>query len=101
MELLLKREIEALIKEKLFRNMEELEIAAFRSLLEMRPELKMESAIRLYREGDISFAKAAEICGISQEELKDIMARKGILREVGECPKENTDSAEQVIKSCR
>lgn len=97
MELLLKKEMDALIQAKFFRNMEELKIEAFRSLLEMRPELKIESAIALYKEVDISFAKAAEICGLSQEELKEIMAKKGIYREVRDYLKEVVDKAEDLL----
>lgn len=94
MELLIEKEIAALIKAKVFRDKEELQLEAFRSLLEMRPELKIESAIGLYKEGEISFEKAADICGLSQEELKEIMAKKGIYRKVGTCAKEAMEKAE-------
>jgi predicted HTH domain antitoxin len=59
-----------------------LQHGAFRALLVLQPELRIEGAIALYRQGRISFARAAELGGRSQEELKRFLAARGIFREV-------------------
>jgi hypothetical protein len=41
-----------------------------------------EGAIALYRQGETSFARAAELGGLLQEDLKHILATRGFFREV-------------------
>lgn len=49
--------------------------------LNTNPTLKLEGAIALWKKGDISLAKAAEIAGLTVPEFKDVLATKGIIRE--------------------
>lgn len=78
----LKHIIDALLKSKVFPNRTTLEHEAIRALLVLRPELRVEAAIARYRQGEISFGRAAELCGLSQEALKELLAVRGIFREV-------------------
>ena len=78
----LDRVAEALLQAKVFPDRLTLQRAALHALLMLRPELRVEGAIALYRQGEVSFARAAELCGLSQEELKHIVAARGIYREV-------------------
>lgn len=79
---LLDKEMDALVEAALYPDKNELIHDAFRALLRARPQLKVEGAIELYLQGNISFAKAAEISGLCAEELKKLMAERGVEREV-------------------
>ena len=74
--------MEALLQAHVFPDRLTLQREAFHALLMLRPELRIEGAVLLYRQGEVSFARAAELCGLSQEELKQILAARGIFREV-------------------
>ncbi len=76
----LEKVMEALLQAHVFPDHLTLQREAFRALLMLRPELRIEGAIALYRQGESSFARAAELCGLSQEELKHILAARGIPR---------------------
>ena len=78
----LEKVMEALLQTKIFPDRPTLEHEAFRALLLLRPELRIEGSIALYRKSEISFARAAELCGLSQEELKQVLTARGICREV-------------------
>jgi predicted HTH domain antitoxin len=78
----LEKVMEALLQAHVFPDHLTLQRAAFRALLLLRPELRIEGALALYKQGESSFARAAELCGLSQEELKHILAARGIFREV-------------------
>jgi len=47
---------------------------ALRLLLETRKELKTVSAVELYKSGEISLGKAAEIAGVTVIEFKEMLA---------------------------
>jgi predicted HTH domain antitoxin len=74
--------MEALLQARVFPDHLTLQHEAFRALLMLRPELRIEGAIALYRQGDRSFARTAELCSLSQEELKHSLAARGSFREV-------------------
>jgi len=55
---------------------------AVRTLLEVKPALKVEIAVELYKKGTISLSRASEIAGVSAEGFKEILAGRGISRVV-------------------
>ena len=57
----LEKVMEALLQAHVFPDHLTLQREAFRALLLLRPELRIEGAIALYRQGEISFARAAEL----------------------------------------
>lgn len=71
-----------LIERGIFKDEESLKASAYRSLLTLRPELKVEMALSLYEREEISLGRAAEIAGLSREEFKEIMASRGIERQI-------------------
>jgi predicted HTH domain antitoxin len=75
----LEKVIEALLQAHVFPDRLTLQHEAFRALLMLRPELCIEGAIALYRQGEISFARAAELGGLLQGDLKHILATRGDL----------------------
>jgi len=94
----LEKVMEALLQAHVFPDRLTLQHEAFRALLMLRPALRIEGAIALYRQGESSFARAAELCGLSQEELKHILAARGIFREV---PPLEQDGFEQAAEALR
>ncbi|NBD35200.1 MAG: hypothetical protein GVY30_04275 [Chloroflexi bacterium] len=78
----LAQRVNVLVDQGIFEDEESLKNTAYRSLLILHPELKLEIAFSLYKQEEISLGKAAEIVGISHEELKEIMASRGIERKI-------------------
>lgn len=50
---------------------------AVQALLSERPELRLELAVGKYRDGAISLNRAAEVAGLSPEEFKQALAKRG------------------------
>ncbi|MGH8072212.1 MAG: UPF0175 family protein [Candidatus Entotheonellia bacterium] len=90
--------MEALLQAHVFPDRVTLQREAFHALLMLRPELRIEGAVILYRQGEISFARAAELCGLSQEELKQILAARGIFREVPPVEQGGFDQAAEALR---
>ncbi|ADB58226.1 UPF0175 family protein [Archaeoglobus profundus] len=55
---------------------EELLKEAIRALFEVNPQLKLEVAVELYKDGEISLEKAAEIASMGVVEFREIISRK-------------------------
>ena len=53
---------------------------AMRTILASRKDLRIAIATVLYRKSEISLGKAVEIADVSYEEMKKILAKKGIKR---------------------
>lgn len=69
-----------LVDRGIFADEESLRACAYRSLLTLRPELKVEIALSLYERDEISLGRAAEIAGLSREEFKEIMVSRSVER---------------------
>ena len=95
----LEKVMEALLQAHVFPDHLTLQREAFRALLLLRPELRIEGAIALYRQGEISFARAAEVCGISQEELKHILAARELFREVPPLEQDDFEQAAEALRT--
>lgn len=91
----IEREIEALIKAGYYTSKSEAVKDAFRTLLDTKPALKLTSAIELYKAGEVSLSRAAEIAGINIEDFKQILSNKGIRREIK--PEKNIDKKVKAI----
>ncbi len=70
-------EINQLVKTRLFSDEEAVLRSALRALFQSRPEVRREMVVRAYATGEISLGKAAEIMGVSHEEMKDIVVESG------------------------
>jgi predicted HTH domain antitoxin len=66
-------EIDQLVKTRLFPDEQAVLRSALRALFQVQPQLKQEMVIRSYTAGEISLGKAAELLGVSHEEMKDIL----------------------------
>jgi predicted HTH domain antitoxin len=76
----IKEGINSLIRAGYYKDKENILDDAFRTMLEVRPALKIEIAVELYKEEKISLSRAAEIAGSSLEGFKNILEQRGIKR---------------------
>lgn len=81
-ESLVRESIDILATSRYFGSKKKLLDEAVRTLLEVKPALKTEVAIELYKKGAVSMSRACEIAGISIEGFKEILASRGIVRVV-------------------
>ena len=73
-------EIDALIKAGIFRSREEAVDEALRLLLATKPQLRLEAAIQLFRDGAVTLGRAAELAGLTRWEFAGIVTDRGIER---------------------
>ena len=74
----MKEGINSLVRAGYYENRGKLFDDAFRTMLEVRPSLKIEMAIELYKNAKISLSRAAEIAGMSIEGFKNVLHQRGI-----------------------
>jgi predicted HTH domain antitoxin len=74
---LIQWEIDQLVKTKLFSDEQAVLRSALRALFQAQPELRREMVIRAYTAGEVSLGKAADLLGVSHEEMKDILIEGG------------------------
>jgi predicted HTH domain antitoxin len=75
-------ELAALIKAGIFRSQAEAVEEALRVLLATRPQLRIEAAIQLFRDAEVTVGRAAEIAGVTRWEFEALLADRGITRVV-------------------
>ena len=83
------------VERGVFESEESLTTSAYRSLLTLQPALKLEIALSLYQGEDISLGRAAEIAGVSREQMKEILAARGIERKY---PQRAQDEIDRDVK---
>jgi predicted HTH domain antitoxin len=76
----LEEELMAVTEAGLYQSREAFLTDAVNTFLAARPDLKVEIACRLYEKGAFSIGRAAEWSGLSIEDLKESLHRKGITR---------------------
>lgn len=70
-------EIGQLVKSGLYPNEQAALRSALRALFQLNPQTKLRMVVSAYEVGDIGLGKAAEMLGVSQEEMKDILREEG------------------------
>ncbi len=70
-------EIEQLVKARLFPDEQAVVRSALRALFQAQPDIRLQMVVSAYTAGDISLGKAAELLGVSHEEMKDILVESG------------------------
>lgn len=71
-------EIEQLVKAHLFPDRQSVIRSALRALFQAQPGMRQQMIVSAYTAGDISLGKAAELMGVSHEELKDVLVESGV-----------------------
>ncbi len=93
--------IESLIRMNIYKDVESVMKDAFRALLELKPSLKIEYAIDIYKNKKITLWAAAEKAGIGLEEFKEILAARGIRVEVSSSKEESDKRLEKVFNTVK
>jgi predicted HTH domain antitoxin len=75
--------IQSLIYARLYPDQEAAIRDALRSLLQEKPQLRIELAIHRYQTEDISLAKAAHLAGISFDRMKALLVQRGVQLRLG------------------
>jgi predicted HTH domain antitoxin len=73
-------ELNLLVTEGVYQTQEALIQDACRSLLRSKPEIKTQLALAMYKRGQVSLTRAAEIAGVDLEGFKDLLQQAGIQR---------------------
>lgn len=95
----IEEEMESLTKAGHYSSRGEIVKDAFRALLESRPELRIAIAVELYKGETISLNRAARLAGVTAEEMKEILAGRGIALKRGLTkPEERRARAEELAR---
>ncbi len=87
----LDRKVKALISGGIYPSELEVMKDAIKSLFRENAELNIRAAIELYRKGEVSLSKAAEIAGMTTIEFKEVLGKRGFMREIEARPAEEMD----------
>jgi len=74
--------LDILVEQRVYPDRAALTKDAMQALLRSRPELRQYLAVELYRRGEMSLARAAEIGGVDIETIKEILREAGVERRV-------------------
>lgn len=84
---------------KYYKNEEDLLEEAFRIIIRNNPRIRVDLAVEFYMNKKASLSKAAEIAGVTTIEFKEVLADRGIKREIeGDEIIEIDDKIEEVFR---
>ena len=89
--------INALVGQKIYNSKDAVIIDAIRALLELKPNLKIEIAINLYKNKKISLWKAEEKAGLEMEEFKEILSARNIKIEIDGTKEESKERIKRAL----
>ncbi len=69
---------DALVKRGIYSTKNELIDDALRTFFEFRKDMRVVAVVELYKTEEMSISKAAELAGISTEEIKDYLTKAGV-----------------------
>jgi predicted HTH domain antitoxin len=74
---------QTLVDARLYPDQEAVIQDALRSLLQEKPQLRIEIAVYRYQTEDISLAKAAHLAGVSFDRMKALLVQRGVQLRLG------------------
>jgi Arc/MetJ-type ribon-helix-helix transcriptional regulator len=95
---ILDEELKALVRTGYYENKSEIFRTALREFLAKNRNLRISIAIEMYKADKATFAKAAEIAGVSYEEMKDIFWENGVVFERGPTTVEELEEGVRRLK---
>src|SRR5712691_482466 len=87
------QQLEAVLRAGLFRDRQHAIQEALQTLFAVRPHLRTEAAVELFRSGEISLLRAAEMVGLDFESFRLLLRDRGIAWEVEAQPSAEADRA--------
>lgn len=97
----IENEINALVKGGYFRSKDSFIEESVKYMLVSHGDLKINAAVEIYRSGDVSLARAAEVAGMSIFEFKEVLKTRGITMVVEAPSKEEIDSQIKRMEDAR
>lgn len=94
-------ELAAIIKAGFYKTRDEIINHALNILFAVKPELRMGMAIELYKEGEITLSRGAEVAGVSFPKFKDELIKRGVEVIVPEVTKVEIKKGVELIKKIR
>lgn len=79
---LLEQELRAVVRAGLFPSEEEALHEAISVLFAVKPALRLEAAIEIFRAGEVSLSRAAEVAWLTRWQLQNILAQRGLGQEL-------------------
>ncbi len=95
------KELDAISELGLYKDKKDFILDAINTMLSAHRELRIAIACKLYEKEEISLGKAAEIVGISIEEMKKILSDHGIKLKIGTSIPETKERAKAVLNMLR
>ena len=94
--------IAAAVRAGLFRDEDEAMREAVSTLFAVKPHLRLEVAIELFKEGEVTLNRAAEVAGLNRWQFQDLLAQRGIKQEVeADAPAELAAAAAAIRERAR
>lgn len=93
---IIEMEIDALVDSGYYSSKSDVAKDAFRTLFETKKNLRVVSAVELYKRGKVSIGRAAEIASVSLEEFKNILSSFGVSIEVD--AKGSDEGAKEILE---
>lgn len=100
-ESLVKKELKVISSTGLYRDEEEFIKEAINTLLAARKDLRVSIACELYKTDEISLGKACEIASINIEEMKEVLYKRRIRRNVNVSSEEMENMAKKAVELIR
>jgi predicted HTH domain antitoxin len=85
----------------LYKDEQEVIEEGVRHILRSHPEYRIEIAIKRYKEEAVSLGKAADLAGISLEEMKEILKTRGVALKAQESKEEIKEDAKRAREALR
>jgi predicted HTH domain antitoxin len=79
---LLEQELRAIVRAGLFPSEEEALREAISVLFTVKPALRLEAAIEMFKSDEVSLSRAAEIAGLTRWQFQDILVQRGLVQEM-------------------
>ena len=70
--------VDALVKRGIYASRNELIEDALKTFFEFRKDMRIAAVVELYTTEEMSISRAAELAGVSTEEIKDFLAKAGV-----------------------
>jgi len=71
-------EIEAIVNAGIFKDRSDVLREAINTFFAVKPKMRLEAAIQLFKDNRVTLGRAAEIAGIDRWQIKDVLVDRGI-----------------------
>jgi predicted HTH domain antitoxin len=95
------QELSAVVRAGCFASEDEAIREAVQMLFAVKPQLRLEAAIRRYLDEEITFGRAAELAGVTRWRMRELLAQRGLPDEIEARPARELDEAVERLRRRR